>query len=163
METLCAQSARRGGQVFLLEGPEGLRSAERAASALKVRSPKLRIAGTFAGDPSPRGDRETSFAIRAASQVRKRPIDFLFVAYRYWEQERWIDRNFAKLPVKVVMGVGGAFDFAAGRILRAPKFVQKLGFEWLYRLFREPRRFKRQFSLLKFIGLVYRQLYLAGN
>ncbi len=55
----------------------------------------------------------------------------------------------------VFMAVGGAFDFWAGRVRRAPKFLQNLGLEWAWRLILQPWRLKRQLSLLKFIRLVY--------
>jgi N-acetylglucosaminyldiphosphoundecaprenol N-acetyl-beta-D-mannosaminyltransferase len=68
----------------------------------------------------------------------------LFVAFGAPNQELWIARNLAKMPsVKVAMGVGGAFDFIAGKQKRAPQIFRSLGLEWLYRLMREPRRIVR--------------------
>ncbi len=73
--------------------------------------------------------------------------DIIFVAFGHCKQEKWIDKYLIDLPsVKVAMGVGGAFDFLSGKVSRAPKFLQKLGLEWLYRLIREPKRFKRIFK-----------------
>ena len=57
----------------------------------------------------------------------------------------------------VVMAVGGVFDVLAGKIARAPKLVQQFGFEWLWRLFKEPWRWRRQLSLLQFILLILRK------
>ncbi|NIT04488.1 WecB/TagA/CpsF family glycosyltransferase [Candidatus Saccharibacteria bacterium] len=152
---LCAESSRRGGQVFLLGGQGGV--AEKAAQALKNRYPKLKITGTFAGDGSPAGDSETVSSIRQAVKSPTRPIDLLFVAYGHGKQERWIKRNLSKVPVKVAMGVGGAFDFVAGGQKRAPRLVRALGFEWLYRLARQPWRIKRQKALVPFILLTFRE------
>lgn len=152
---LCAEAARRGGRIFLLEGPEGLQSSEKAARVLRQRYPKLNIVGTFIGDGSPKGDKETVRAIEEAS--KRRQIDFLFVAYGHGKQERWIKRNLKKIPVKVAMGVGGAFDFVAGEIPRAPKLIQQLGLEWLFRLIKQPWRIRRQISLLPFIALVFKE------
>ncbi|MGB8346841.1 MAG: WecB/TagA/CpsF family glycosyltransferase, partial [Ktedonobacteraceae bacterium] len=58
-------------------------------------------------------------------------------------QELWIYRNRARLPAAAAMGVGGAYDFLAGRQKRAPRLMQQMGLEWLFRLYREPRRWRR--------------------
>jgi len=150
---LCAEAARRGGKVFLLGGREGI--AARVAGELKKRYPKLRIAGTFAGDRSERGDKETVAVIKKAS-----PIDLLFVAYGHGKQERWIARNLEKVPVKVAMGVGGAFDFIGGKVPRAPMFIQRLGLEWLFRLTKQPRRIRRQLVLIPFTIFVFKETLL---
>jgi len=73
--------------------------------------------------------------------------DILFVALGAPKQEKWIAQNLSRLPsVKVAMGVGGAFDFLSQKIKRAPRFMQKIGLEWLWRLAREPRRLSRIFN-----------------
>lgn len=169
---LCAESSRRGGRVFFLEGPEGLHSSAKAARVLKGKYPKLQIAGTFAGDGSPHGDAETVRQINLSTGSRltlsevervnkstNQPIDLLFVSYGHGKQERWIKRNLPKLDVKVAMGVGGAFDFVAGTQPRAPGLVRRLGFEWLYRLARQPGRIRRQLALLPFIFLTFREAF----
>jgi N-acetylglucosaminyldiphosphoundecaprenol N-acetyl-beta-D-mannosaminyltransferase len=84
-------------------------------------------------------------------------IDILFVAFGSPKQEIWINRNLHDLPVKVVIGVGGAFDFISGKIPRAPGFLRKLGLEWLFRLIIQPWRIKRQLSLINFVLLVIRE------
>src|SRR6266567_4158025 len=73
-------------------------------------------------------------------------------------QELWIYRNLARLPVAVAMGVGGAYDFLSGRQRRAPRVMQRLGLEWLYRLYREPWRWKRMLAIPRFmIGVLFRR------
>ncbi|MBI4992867.1 MAG: WecB/TagA/CpsF family glycosyltransferase [Candidatus Magasanikbacteria bacterium] len=73
--------------------------------------------------------------------------DILFVGFGHGKQEKWIYENLAQLPsVKVAIGVGGAFDFLAGKSKRAPKFMRWLGLEWLWRLSLEPWRIKRIFK-----------------
>ena len=84
-------------------------------------------------------------------------IDILFVAFGAPKQEIWISENLDKIPVKIAIGVGGAFDYVSGRVKRAPLWVQKIGLEWLYRLIIQPWRIKRQFYLLKFIWLVLKE------
>lgn len=80
--------------------------------------------------------------------------DILFVAFGSPAQEIWINQNKDKLRGVLCMGVGGSFDFLAGRVSRAPQTVRKRGFEWLYRLYVEPWRVKRQLRLFRFVGLV---------
>ena len=72
------------------------------------------------------------------------------------KQERWIYKNLKKMPsVKLAIGVGGAFDFISGRVKRAPKFLQKIGLEWLWRLAIQPRRIKRIYNgVIKFSWLI---------
>ena len=78
----------------------------------------------------------------------------MFVAFGSPKQELWIAQNLDKLPAKVVIGVGGAFDFVSGKVKRAPVWVRKIGFEWLFRLIIQPWRIKRQLRLVKFVYLV---------
>jgi len=82
----------------------------------------------------------------------------LFVALGAPKQEKWIVENLKLMPsVKLVMGVGGAFDFMAGRARRAPKFLRAIGLEWLWRLFCQPRRIIRIFkAVVVFPWLVIR-------
>ena len=80
--------------------------------------------------------------------------ELLFVGFGHKKQEKWIADNLDKLKIKVAMGVGGSFDYLVKPWLRAPKMIQKMGFEWLWRLMLQPWRIKRQFGLLKFVGLV---------
>lgn len=91
-------------------------------------------------------------------KLKGRKIDVLFVAMGCPAQEKWIYENLDKIPVTVAMGVGGAFDFISGNVPRAPKFFQKVGLEWLYRLMRQPWRAKRQLSLISFGLLTLREM-----
>lgn len=77
--------------------------------------------------------------------------DILFVAFGQGKQEKWISQNLSRIPVKVAMGVGGAFDYLSGQIPRAPKWMRHLGLEWLFRLVNQPWRAKRQLVLIQFV------------
>ncbi|MFQ6058833.1 MAG: WecB/TagA/CpsF family glycosyltransferase [Anaerolineae bacterium] len=143
---IAALAAKRGYRLFLLGAAPGV--AEEAARRLCRENPGLTVAGTHAGSPSPDEEDEIVALVRAA-----RP-HVLFVAYGAPAQDRWIARNLERLGVPVAMGVGGAFDFIAGVAVRAPVWVQRLGLEWLHRLWHEPWRWRRQLALLKFVGLV---------
>jgi N-acetylglucosaminyldiphosphoundecaprenol N-acetyl-beta-D-mannosaminyltransferase len=68
----------------------------------------------------------------------------LLVAYGAPGQDLWLARNLPRLDVRVGVGVGGVFDFLSGRVPRAPAWVQRAGFEWLYRLIKQPWRWRRQ-------------------
>lgn len=81
-------------------------------------------------------------------------LDILFVAFGAPKQEEWIHKNLSHIPFRIAMGVGGAFDFITGQVSRAPWLMRLIGLEWLYRLVKEPWRWRRQISLLTFIGLV---------
>jgi N-acetylglucosaminyldiphosphoundecaprenol N-acetyl-beta-D-mannosaminyltransferase len=132
---LAAECARRGWRPFLLGSRPGV--AEEAARRLEADNPGLAVAGTHAGSPWPGDDDESVRRIAAA-----RP-DVLLVAYGAPHQELWIARNRRRLDVPVAMGVGGTFDFLAGRVRRAPLWMQRVHLEWLWRLALQPARARR--------------------
>ena len=129
-------ASRLNVPIFLLGASEGV--AEKVAAVLKKHSPKLIVAGTFAGSPH-----EDDFPALQARIAETRP-GVLFVAYGSPAQELWIARHLHELPsVRIAMGVGGAFDFIARIRKRAPHWMRSLGLEWLYRLVQEPSRWRR--------------------
>src|SRR2546427_462642 len=132
-----------GWRWFLLGGAPGV--AADAAAALTARYPGLGIAGAMPGSPDPAEDLTLRRAIAEAA-----PVHVLLVAYGAPRQERWIARNQAALDVPVQMGVGGAFNFLAGRSQRAPAWVRRMELEWAYRLATEPGRWRRQLALPAF-------------
>jgi N-acetylglucosaminyldiphosphoundecaprenol N-acetyl-beta-D-mannosaminyltransferase len=91
------------------------------------------------------------------SYVNDGKVDILFVAFGAPKQEVWIDKNLEKIPVKVAVGVGGAFDYISGKIPRAPGFMRNIGLEWLFRLVVQPWRIKRQLALFEFVWLVVKE------
>lgn len=134
--------ADKGYRFFLLGAAPGI--AEEASKKLAEMAPGIQIAGTYAGSPAP--EEEESILER----IRDAQADLLFVAYGAPAQELWIHRNLHRLPVALAMGIGGAFDFLVGKQVRAPRSMQKMGLEWLYRLYREPKRWKRMLALPQF-------------
>lgn len=147
VQRIAALAATREARVFLLGARPGI--AERAATALKSREPRLEIAGCYAGSPSL--DEEEGIVKR----INESGARILFVAYGPPKQELWIARNAARLNhVALAMGVGGTFDTLAGIVPRAPTWMQRAGFEWTYRLLREPRRIRRQLAIPYFMWLV---------
>lgn len=147
VERLSGVAAQRGLRVFFLGAQPSV--AEATAAILARRYPGLIVAGTFAGSPRA-GDEDAITSLIAAAQPQ-----ILFVAYGAPQQDLWIARNRARLGACVAMGVGGAFDFIAGRARRAPRWVQRLGLEWLHRLLHEPRRWRRMLALPRFAWAVF--------
>lgn len=142
-------AAARGLRLFLLGAQPGV--AAEAAGRLAERNPGLIIAGAYAGSPVPQENDDIVQRVAAA-----RP-QALFVAYGAPQQDLWIERNrqaLAEAGIGVAMGVGGAFDFIAGRSKRAPAWVQRLGMEWLHRLLHEPWRWRRMLALPRFVWAV---------
>lgn len=129
---LCARAAAAGYRLFLLGGAPGV--AEATAAALRHRHPALQIAGTRHGFFGPEEEEPV------VAQIRQARPDMLLVAFGAPRQERWMRRWSAALEVPVSIGVGGSFDVLAGRVPRAPRWMQRAGLEWLYRALREPRR-----------------------
>jgi N-acetylglucosaminyldiphosphoundecaprenol N-acetyl-beta-D-mannosaminyltransferase len=82
----------------------------------------------------------------------------LYVAYGAPRQDKWISRNRQQLrTVRVAMGIGGSLDFISGRAVRAPRWLQRLGLEWLYRFYKEPWRWRRMLALPRFVFRVVRE------
>jgi anti-anti-sigma factor len=78
-------------------------------------------------------------------RIKKAKPDLLFVSFGCPKQEKWISMHYRSLGVPVCVGVGGTIDFLAGATKRAPRWIQKVGFEWVYRLAQEPRRLLRRY------------------
>ncbi len=143
---LSERAAVQGWRVFFLGAADGL--AERVAAELTRLYPGLRVAGTFAGSPADADWPQIRQRLAAAR------ADLLFVAYGHPRQDLWIHQHRRELPVTVAMGVGGAFDFVAGITPRAPLWMQRIGLEWLFRLVRQPWRWRRMKTLPRFVLLV---------
>ncbi len=143
---LAKRCAERGYSLFLLGAAPGV--AEQTGVCLQALAPGLQIAGTYAGTPALAEEDAIIERIHAAN------TDVLCVAYGAPSQELWIYRNLPRLPAAVAIGVGGAYDFLSGRQRRAPRAMQRIGLEWLYRFYREPWRWKRMLAIPRFMLLV---------
>lgn len=157
MVSLCREVSKRPITVGFLGGKEGI--AEKASECLLKKYPGLRV--TFIGREIPaNGKWQMANSANldsndSPSAIRSKPLaDILFVAFGFPKQEYFMAQNLEKLPVKVMMGVGGAFDYISGTVPRAPKWVRSIGCEWLFRLLVQPWRIKRQLALISFIKLV---------
>lgn len=91
--------------------------------------------------------------------INEKAPDILFVGMGVPLQEKFLKENMEKLNIKVGITVGGSFDVLAGNLKRAPKFIQKIGLEWLYRLLQEPKRFRRTLLLPQFVVIaIYKSI-----
>lgn len=150
MEALLAWAATAELPVYLLGArPEVI---GRAAQRAQVRFPGLRVAGFADGYFGPQGEAAAVAAV-AASGAR-----LLLVGLGVPAQERFLYRHRAELgQVRLAMAVGGSFDVLAGVARRAPRPLRRLGLEWLWRLARQPWRWRRQLALPRFAWTVLRQ------
>jgi N-acetylglucosaminyldiphosphoundecaprenol N-acetyl-beta-D-mannosaminyltransferase len=160
VEWLAAESGPGRAPLFLLGAGPGV--ADEAAAALRQRFPELRLAGTWAGGSAREANDAGALARIGSSGAR-----IVLVAYGAPGQVLWIARNQSALAmagVRVAIGVGGTMDYLAGRVPHAPRLVRRLGFEWLYRLAREPWRWRRQLVLPHFVALTLLDwLWRRGN
>jgi N-acetylglucosaminyldiphosphoundecaprenol N-acetyl-beta-D-mannosaminyltransferase len=133
---LLEMSAQEGFSVFLL----GAKNEVVSATATRVQAlyPGLKLAGYHNGYF---WDNEASLVER----IRASGAQLLFVAITSPKKENFINRWRGQLGVSFVMGVGGTFDVVAGRVKRAPIWMQRYGLEWLYRVIQEPRRMWKRY------------------
>ncbi len=156
-EHLCKISADRGLKVFLLGGRPG--AAKKAKQVLQARDPNLNIVGTYCPyygfESDPDELRRINLAIQTAAP------DILFVGLGAPKQEYWIYENYQKLGIPVSIGIGVSFELVGGMVKRAPKFMQKTGLEWFFRLIMEPKRLWQRYFIGNtiFILLVLKQKF----
>ena len=152
---IAGRATETGWRLYLLGAAPGI--AEQTATILAGRYPGVQIAGTYAGSPAPEDEADIVARVNASG------ADVLFVAYGAPKQDKWIARNGPHLKVHVAMGVGGAFDFITGTARRAPRWIRRIGLEWLHRLIREPWRWRRQLALARFAWAVIHEPSQRGS
>ena len=138
---LCELAAHKGYKVFLLGGaPEVAKEAERR---LREKHPTLQIVGVESPpfrELTPEEHAELVGRIRAANP------DMLFVSFGQPKGVLWLQQHCESLGVPVTAQVGATIDFLAGKVSRAPRWVQRIGLEWVYRLAREPKRLGSRYA-----------------
>jgi len=149
-ELLCKEAARIGKTVYFLGGKPKV--GKLAFKKLQNKYPRLKgwVDKGFnlnLEEINSKNNKVKQLVLR----INQKKPDFLFVAFGMGKQEKFIWENWFELDVKLAAGIGGAFDYLSGAVKRAPLWLRNAGFEWLYRLIRQPWRFFRQLSLLKFI------------
>lgn len=151
---LVERAQQEGWRLCLYGGAPGI--AREAANNLQKKFPKLKIVGTYHGYQSSKELEEM------LGHIGDTAPDILLVALGAPKQEYWIREHKQCVTVPVMIGVGGSLDVLAGRAKRAPRWIQTAQLEWLYRLLKEPTRYKRMLALPKFALLVIR-LKLTGK
>jgi N-acetylglucosaminyldiphosphoundecaprenol N-acetyl-beta-D-mannosaminyltransferase len=145
MDTLIRFAAEENHKVFLYGAKEEV--VAEAKRKLEEKYPTLNISGYENGYIKDNNE--------LIQKINDSQAELLFVAMGSPKQELWIRENMPKLQtVKVFQGVGGSFDVFAGHVQRAPEVFRKSGTEWLFRLAKEPKRFKRQLALPKFLAKI---------
>ncbi|RJP25913.1 MAG: glycosyltransferase [Candidatus Omnitrophota bacterium] len=136
---LCQALQQKKLSVYLLGGEPGI--AERMRNSTLEFCPDLHVCGvhhgffTYADEP------------QMIETIRMAAPDVLLVALGVPKQEKWIERNYKQCGATVTLAVGGLFDFYSGKNPRAPLWMRKIGLEWLYRLYLEPRRLWKRYLL----------------
>lgn len=148
MLALCQQSAARGYRHYFWGGAPGV--PEQLVKNLQAKFPGLAVAGVYSPPFQPLTGPEDETTISRLNQAR---ADVIWVGLGTPKQDLWMAANRPRLTAPVLIGVGAAFDFHTGRIPQAPKWMQRSGLEWLFRLWQEPRR-------LAYRYLVYNPLFV---
>jgi N-acetylglucosaminyldiphosphoundecaprenol N-acetyl-beta-D-mannosaminyltransferase len=137
MERLFTRCEERGFRCFLLGAEQHILEAVRRR--LQREHPRLEIAGSR--DGYFRSEEEAN----VAEEIRLSGADCLFVAMPTPRKERFLRAHRTELGASFIMGVGGSFDVYGGKVKRAPAWIQRAGFEWLYRVLQEPRRLWKRY------------------
>lgn len=140
MLDVCAWSETSGCRHFFYGGAPGV--AEELRGKLMAKFPKLQVAGCYTPPFRPLNREEE---IQLQEMVRAVRPDIVWVGLSTPKQERFMVEFLPKLDVTLMIGVGAAFDFHAGRVKQAPRWMQRSGLEWFYRLCQEPRRLAKRY------------------
>jgi N-acetylglucosaminyldiphosphoundecaprenol N-acetyl-beta-D-mannosaminyltransferase len=142
MLEVCRISVERGYKHFLYGGNPGV--AEDLAAILMGKFPGLQVVGTYTPPFRPLNPEEESELYALIAETKP---DVLWVGLSTPKQERFMSHYQHKLGVKLMAGVGAAFDIHTGRIRDAPRWMKKSGLQWLHRLVQDPRRLWRRYCI----------------
>ena len=140
MLEVCRRSVEKGYTHFIFGGNEGV--ARELAARLRSKFPGIKIVGIFTPPFRPLNCDEEAELIALVESTRP---DLFWVGLSTPKQERFMDNYLDRLNVKVMLGVGAAFDIHTGRTRDAPRWMQSSGLHWLFRLLQEPRRLARRY------------------
>ena len=140
MLAVCRRAAENGWSSYFYGGKEGI--PELLVDRLQQQFPDLQVAGTFSPPFRPLTAEEDEAVVAA---INDSGADIVWVGLSTPKQERWMAAHVDRLDAPVLVGVGAAFDMHAGVLPQAPRWMQRSGLEWLYRLLREPRRLWRRY------------------
>ena len=155
MLELCKISVERGYRHFFYGGKPGV--AEELKRRLSTKFPGLQVAGTYTPPFRPLNADEESELKRSLHQSK---ADIFWCGLSTPKQERFMNQYNGKLPVKLMLGVGAAFDINSGNLKDAPGWIKAAGLQWFYRMVQEPRRLAGRYlsNNPRFLWLSFLQL-----
>ena len=153
---LCEMAADKGYRMYFLGAAEGV--AAKAAKNLKKKYPRLQVVGTYSPPYGFEKDPDEMEKIR--KQIRNVTPHILVVGLGCPKQEFFIYRNRYELNVPLSIGLGASFDFEAGNVKRAPKWMSDHGLEWLFRITQDPKRLAKRYLIddLKIFGTMIKYI-----
>lgn len=155
---LCDVASKKGYRLFFLGGRPG--AADLAAKNLRQQFTGIKINGIYS--PPMGFEYDPKEQVKIIELIKKSSPDILFVGLGAPKQEKWIYENKVKYQVPVSIGIGVSFEFVAGLVKRAPKWMQKNGLEWFWRTLIEPKRlWRRYLSDMIFFYLIWQQKYYS--
>jgi N-acetylglucosaminyldiphosphoundecaprenol N-acetyl-beta-D-mannosaminyltransferase len=157
MLAVCERSQINGSRHFFYGGDNGV--PELLRDRLIERYPGLQIVGTYSPPFRPLVDEEQTAVIDMINDANP---DIVWVGLSTPKQERWMAAHVGRLNASVLIGVGAAFDFHAGLKMQAPRWMQRSGMEWFFRLMSEPRRLWRRYLKTNSLFLLLVALQAAG-
>ena len=158
---LCDMAAKKGYKMFFLGAGEGI--AAKAAENLAKRFKGLQVVGTYS--PPMGFENDSTELEKIKSMIKTVTPDILIVGLGCPKQEKFMLNHCKELGVPVSLGLGASFDFEAGNIKRAPKWMANHGLEWLFRITQDPKRMAKRYLVddRKIFGLALKYRKSAGN
>jgi N-acetylglucosaminyldiphosphoundecaprenol N-acetyl-beta-D-mannosaminyltransferase len=157
MSELCARSSENGPRHFFYGGKPGV--ADELAEKLSRQFPKLRVTGTFTPPFRPLNLQEEADLERVMQAAEP---DIVWVGLSTPKQEKFMAANISRLPCKVMIGVGAAFDIHTGHLRDAPRWIKNAGLQWAHRLCQEPGRLWKRYLVNNSAFLAALSLQLTG-
>lgn len=150
---LAKLSQEKGYGIFFLGSSDA--SSLAAAETLKERYPMMKLVGRYSPPLAPLHEMDHEDLLR---RIRDAKPQIILVGFGNPKQEMWIHRHRDRLPAAVIIGIGGSLDMIAGKLRRAPRWIQTLQMEWLFRVAQEPIRLLPRYThdtvaLIKFLPL----------
>jgi len=155
MPRVCEMADAKGYKLFFLGGRPG--AAEAAKNKLQQSLINLKVVGIYA--PPMGFEKDDVESKKITMMIKESKPDILFVGLGSPKQEKWIYDNYLTLHVPVSIGIGVTFEFIAGIVKRAPKWMQNIGLEWFWRLCMEPGRLWKRYLIddTQFFGIIWKQ------
>jgi N-acetylglucosaminyldiphosphoundecaprenol N-acetyl-beta-D-mannosaminyltransferase len=156
----CERAVEKGYRSYFYGGADGV--AEQMAVNLQRRFPNLQVAGWHSPPFRPLTAEEDAAVVE---MINASHADVVWVGLGSPKQDLWMAEHVGRVRATVLVGVGAAFDFLSGRVRQAPRWMQRSGLEWLFRLSQEPRRLWRRYLLgnPRFVWLVLREWLSVGQ